>query len=60
MIKTITRIFIGITSLTLVPLLWHGIAPMSLCWLQAEQLAICVVGSFLSAIIAGILAIESY
>lgn len=59
MTKTISRIFIAIASLTLLALLWHSVAPMSLCWLQNEQLAGCIACSFLSALIAGMLVFES-
>ncbi len=40
--KIARNIFVALTLLLIVPILWHAIAPMSLCWLQARQLGIAV------------------
>lgn len=40
--KVVRNIFIAITILLLVPLLWHAIAPMSLCWMQTDQIGVSI------------------
>ena len=57
-VKTTRNIFIVLAFLALLPLAWHGVAPMSLCWLQEGQMAACAVSAFLFIAIAGILTFE--
>lgn len=57
-VKTARNIFIVLTLLALLPLAWHGVAPMSLCWLQAWQMAYCAISAFLFTALAGILTFE--
>ena len=57
-VKTARNIFLILAFLTLLPLVWHGIAPMSLCWLQEGQMAACAFSAFLFTAIAGILTFE--
>lgn len=40
--KIARNIFVALTLLLFVPILWHAIAPLSLCWLQPEQIAMSI------------------
>lgn len=57
-VKTARNTFLVLAFLVLLPLVWHGIAPMSLCWLQNGQMAVCAVSAFLFTALAGILTFE--
>ena len=57
-VKTARNIFLILAFLALLPLVWHGIAPMSLCWLQKEQMAACAFSAFLFTMLTGILTLD--
>lgn len=42
--KIVRNIFAVLTLTLLAPLMWHAIAPMALCWLQAEQIGVSIFG----------------
>lgn len=41
--KIIRNIFMILTLILLAPLIWHAVAPTSLCWLQPEQIVVVIV-----------------
>ena len=56
-VRAAAKVAIGISSIFGSVAGWHAVMPLSECWLMADQLAACIVCSFISGMVALVLAI---